>query len=1046
MMRPVRGHLSTAAFVGRAAELDALVGAYSAAAAGRGTTALVGGEAGVGKSRLVAEAAAEARRHGARVLVGQCLDLEEGGLPYAPVVDILRTLDRELSPQEGAATLGPLLALLGRPPGHLRGGDVPPGDEAAVGAPPGDGGSVDGPASRPTGPAGQARLFELLLTVIERLVESGPLVLVVEDLHWADRSTLDLVALLASSTRALPVLTLGTYRTEDVPPRHPLRPLTAELTRRGARHLQLERLRPGDVAALLGTLLDDPPPAEITASVVERSDGNPLFVEELAAALSGDPEAPMPPHLRDAVISRVERLPDEAAAVLRACAAGGREVEHDLLVEALAAEPDAGGNGMHAVDGLDAASLDRALRDCVDQRLLVGDQRRGSYRFRHALVHEAVLGDILPGELHRLHRSYATALERRHEGARSTGDHGWARLAHHWDAAAEYDAALHAAVRAGRAAEQTFAVPEAHRYLEWSVRLWDRALDPEAAAGCDRGELLARAADAASRCGAMVRALTLVDEALASPRVADDPVRAGLLHERRGWYLYRAGRPDDALAAYELAVDLVPRQPRTAARARVVQAHAHALVRVGRNAEARAGSEEAIALARAVDDPIDEGQALHVLGLVLATEGRTDEAVARLHEAGQIAAGHGDLAEVAGAYVHLWRTLVEAGRGNDLVDLILAFDAAPAGAGAAPTLMGSIGAAALHQLGRWDEADRLLGDSDTGADGGGLTAATRTLVAGALAVDRGDHDRARDDLETARTWCHQVGDGRLNGLLHRALADLAVWQGRYDDARREVETGLELLAHTGDPELAARLAATGVRAEADRAEQARRLGGRGAATGDAIRMADLLVDRLQQLADTTRMRNAPPSTEAEAALLTGRAERNRVVDQPDPPGWRLAVDAWDAIAFPYPAACARLRLAEASLATGDDDGAARALVAAWETARRLGARPLAEALARLARRGRVPLPGADGDAAGAGGTTSGAGPGPDVSLTPREREVLALVAEGRTNRQIGVLLFISQKTVSVHVSRLLAKLGAATRGEAAAIARRTGQLGGSPGG
>src|SRR5690606_461159 len=218
----------------------------------------------------------------------------------------------------------------------------------------------------------------------------------------------------------------------------------------------------------------------------------------------------------DAVLSRVERLPDEAAAVLRACAAGGREVTHDLLVDALAAEPGTGGggNGAHPTAEIDGPRLDRALRACVDGRLLIGDQRRGSYRFRHALVHEAVLGDVLPGELHRLHRSYATALERRHAGPRSRGDQDWARLAHHWDAAAEYDAALRAAVRAGRAAEHTFAVPEAHRYLEWSVRLWDRALDPEAAAGCDRGELLARAADAASRCGAMARALTLVDEAL----------------------------------------------------------------------------------------------------------------------------------------------------------------------------------------------------------------------------------------------------------------------------------------------------------------------------------------------------------------------------------------------------------------------------------------------------------------------------------------------------------------------------------------------------
>lgn len=1045
--RRVRGHISTAAFVGREGELDDVLDAYARAARGQGTTALVGGEAGVGKSRLVREAAAHARREGARVLVGQCLDLEEGGLPYAPVVDILRTLDRDLTPDEGAATLAPLLALVGRKDGT---------------------GAADTGAGSGAGQLGQARLFELLLTVLERLVDSRPLVLVIEDLHWADRSTLDLVSLLASSTRTLPVLTIGTYRSEDVPPRHPLRPLTAELTRRGARHLQLHRLGAGEVAELLGALLPAPPAAEVTASVVERSDGNPLFVEELAAALADDPAAPMPPHLRDAVISRVERMPTAAAEVLRACAAGGREVEHDLLAEVLAPE----------VGTPASAPLEDSLRICVDHDLLVADQRRGSYRFRHALLHEAVLDELLPGELHRLHRGYATALARRQvDDTRPWGDQGWARLAHHWAAAGEFDAALGAAVRAGRAAEATFAVPEAHRYLEWSVRLWDRAADAEAAAGCDRGDLLAGAADAASRCGAMVRALTLVDEALATPQVASDPVRAALLHERRGWYLYRDGRTDDALAAYELAVELVPAQPRSVARARVVQAHAHALVRVGRNREARARAEEAVALARAVDDVVDEGQAHHVMGLVLATEGQTDAAVATLHEAGQIAVGLGDLAEVAGAYVHLWRTLVEAGRGDDLVDLILAYGADPAGApppgaspgapssgaasgggssatlsagtapgGSAPTLMGSIGAAALHQLGRWDEADTLLGDPRQAGDAGGLTAVARTLVSGGLAVDRGEHDRARDELETARAWCHQVGDGRLNGLLHRSLAELAVWQGRYDDARREVAIGLELLAHTGDPELAARIAAVGVRAEADRSEAARRgTGGRtaGAGNGDGDAVARWLVEQLEALAATTVARHAPPASEATAALHTGRAELTRLGDHPEPGRWGEAVATWDAIGFPYAAAYARYRLAESALAAGHQEQAEVALRAAWDTAHRLGAVPLASALDGLARRARIQV----GDPASPRARPGLVRPGgaDERGLTPREREVLALVAEGHTNRQIGEALFISQKTASVHVSRLLAKLGAATRGEAAAIARREGLLDDAPG-
>jgi DNA-binding CsgD family transcriptional regulator len=358
--------------------------------------------------------------------------------------------------------------------------------------------------------------------------------------------------------------------------------------------------------------------------------------------------------------------------------------------------------------------------------------------------------------------------------------------------------------------------------------------------------------------------------------------------------------------------------------------------------------------------------------------------------------------------------------------------------------MGSIGAGALHQLGRWDEADRVLGDAGAAHEIGGLTEVARTLVSGAVAVDRGDHDLARDQLEVARTWCHQVGDGRLNGLLHRSLAELALWQGRYDDARVEVDVGLDLLANTGDPELAARIAAVGVRVEADEAEQGRRTGGRpagrggrwsggGSDRGPAAR-ADDLVARLTALADGAAARNAPPSSETRAALLTGQAEQSRIGGRPDPARWRAAVEVWDAIGFPYCAAYGRYRWGEAALATGDDKAAQRELRVAWQAAHDAGARPLAGAIERLARRGRVDI--GAGAAAGAPAAAGDAG----AALTPREAEVLALVAEGRTNRQIGEVLFISEKTASVHVSRLLAKLGAANRGEAAAAARRAGLL------
>jgi predicted ATPase len=433
---------STPAFVGRVPELTALIEAFDDARAGRATTALVGGEAGVGKSRLVRELGAHARRTGARVLVGHCLDLEEGGLPYAPFVDILRTLERELPADEGGATIGPLRAALGSPAA-----DTSPAAPAAA------------PAADPFG---RARVFELLLSLLDRLTAQGPVVLVIEDIHWADRSTDDLITLLSTGARRLPLMLAATYRTDDGGRRRGLQDLLAELTRRGVTQVRLRRLDRGEVVELASALLGGPPSAELAAGISDRSDGNPLFVEELVAAIAGDPDAPMPPHLRDAVLSRVGRMPPDAAATLRACAVGGRQVEHALLARVIELAGAGGAGDDELADG---------LRACVHHQLLIVDNELGGYRFRHALVHEAVLDEVLPGELARLHRAYAHGLLADVPGdvgppGRSDGGGRWARLAHHWSAAGDYDAALGAAVRAGFAAERRSPSPK--RIATWS--------------------------------------------------------------------------------------------------------------------------------------------------------------------------------------------------------------------------------------------------------------------------------------------------------------------------------------------------------------------------------------------------------------------------------------------------------------------------------------------------------------------------------------------------------------------------------------------------
>jgi DNA-binding CsgD family transcriptional regulator len=467
----------------------------------------------------------------------------------------------------------------------------------------------------------------------------------------------------------------------------------------------------------------------------------------------------------------------------------------------------------------------------------------------------------------------------------------------------------------------------------------------------------------------------------------------------------------------------VPAQPANAARARVLAAYADALERIGEPAEARPHAESAIAIAAAVGSPLDEGHARHVLGLVLCAEGDTEAGLAELHRARELAERNGDVADVAGTYVHLWRVLSEHGRADEMV--ARAVDAADfcraAGLDVASQLLDCMAAGFLHQLGRWPEAEiRLQVDE---RDLWGLPAVVHHVVTGLLDVDLGRSDRSREHLETARCLGVQIHDGRINGLLYRALAELALWEGRPDDALAAVTTGLAL---TGDDEMLARLCATGLRAIADRAEADRANAGHASASPESGRLQDCLDD----LDRRALARRAPETSEVRASVAMGRAEVARGKGTPDPDAWAEAARRWEGLHFPGPAVYCRWRQAQAVLAAGSRAAATELWQEAHQAARELGAASLARAIEEAARRAALPL-------GGAGRPT----PQPETTpfgLTPRELEVLALVAAGHTNREIGATLFMSEKTASVHVSRILAKLGVRTRTQAAAVATRAG--------
>jgi AAA ATPase domain len=422
--------VTTGRFVGRTTELAWLHQLLARAGAGEPLVGLVGGEAGVGKTRLVERLAATADGRGVRVLGGGCVPLGEEGLPFAPLVEALRGLAGDLDPGELQAVAGPARAELARllP-------DLAWGGEAAAGPP---------VASR----AGQGRLFELLVGVVGRLAERAPLLWVLEDLHWADRSTRDLLAYLATYLRSGRVLVVGTFRSDELQRRHPLRRLLAELARnRRVVRLELARFTRAEVTQQVAALVGADPPARLVDEISARSGGNPFFAEELVLA-GGDPGV-LPPSPQEVLLARVVRLGDRTQQLLGVAAAAGPGATQPLLA---------------AVAGLDDQQLLAGLHEAVDQQLLRPDPAGGQgYVFRHALVAEAVYGELLAGERVRLHAALAAALEAGIEGggleAEDAPASRAARLAHHWAAAGDQPRALAASLAAAAAAEGWMPLP-----------------------------------------------------------------------------------------------------------------------------------------------------------------------------------------------------------------------------------------------------------------------------------------------------------------------------------------------------------------------------------------------------------------------------------------------------------------------------------------------------------------------------------------------------------------------------------------------------------
>jgi ATP/maltotriose-dependent transcriptional regulator MalT len=988
----VATRVSASRLIGRDGELAELETAFDEAATGAASLAFLAGESGVGKSRLLHTFLDRAREKGGCAIGGECLELGPDELPYAPLVSALRGLVREqdraldrLSPaaRQGLAQLMPEL------------------DPTATPADP------DEERQRP---------YEALLALLETMAEETPMVLWLDDAHWADRATRGFLAFLAASLpEHVRLLTVIAYRSDQLHRRHPMRPLLAELGRgRRVRRLELAPFDRGEVATQLADILGAAPDADIVERFFDRSEGNPLFTEELLAAGS-DGRGRLPSTLRDALLLRIERLPESARGLLRILSVGGR-LKHDHFVSVCDSDED---------------ELAAGLREGVEAQVIaVGRDDR--YGFRHALLREVIYDDLLPGERAELHLRLAQTLE----ATLNQDDHMAIRaaaVAHHFNASGDQPQALRTAVAAARAIERGGTPGAAAALFDRALALWPRVAEPEPLAGVEHTTLLTLAARAHGLDADEAHAIKLYEQALGQIDEAAEPHRvAGILAELASarWAM---GRAEAARADLDRALALLPESEPSPERARILEQKARFLLLQGRFAESRDVADEALRAAEAAGVEDTKALILNRLGLCLFLLGDEERGEPVMRESLELARRSGSNDQLAAVFVNFADALHMAGRGEEAAELAAQGEREITPGDRSNLWIICARSEILFYLGRWDEAEAILPARNAGQ--GTATLANLLLRRASLMLGRGDADGARRAIEHAGTWLANSVEPQYIAPAGALTVELELRSGNVEAAREAAEKAIDQLEFCSDD--AARMAlisAAATAVEAEAAERARDLGDTAELEASQLR-AELGAARTAAAAEVTgRCLERAYQATAEAQLARARDD----ADTGALAG--AAADAWEQLPRPYQAAMCRRREAEAHAAHGEREAAGAAAAKALAAAEELGSVWLAAEVAGLIARARLPTGGAGAAATNgdAGHDRDGAAPAdPDpFGLTPRERQVLAALAEGATNREIAASLYMAEKTASVHVSRILAKLGVRSRTEAAAVAHR----------
>ncbi|HEY0581808.1 MAG TPA: AAA family ATPase, partial [Chloroflexota bacterium] len=834
-------------------------------------------------------------------------------------------------------------------------------------------GKIQGVPPRREQDIGQLQLFDAVYALLNELAEENTVVLVVEDLHWADSSTRGLLSFLLSRLRSQRLLVLCTYRTDDLHRRHPLRPLLAELVRLPTvDRLELPPFDKNDAQTFVEALAEGLVDASTLRDVAKQSEGNAFFAEELVAALSDlDSGCGIPASLVDILLARVERLGDPAQQVIRLASVAGRTVKHWTLRE---------------VSDLGDIELEEALREAVQHHVFVTSGEQVQYSFRHALLREAVYGDLLPGERVRLHAAYARYLMERQDERGNA-----AALAYHSLESNSLPNALNASVSAAFEATKLGAPGEALRHMEQALQLWDSVDDEQRPAGTDELTLLRKASWAAGTSGDPERAIAYARSAVKLADKQSDPQLSAEVLRRLAQTLTtidsgEAEARDVIWSAWEKVADLPPSNTR----AWVLAVQARILRSDGQRELARERAELAIQDARAVESVGAEADALATLAIVAESDGAAQESYDLLVRARDRAADGEAITVELRARFYLGLNLYEQGLLDQATE---AFDDGVRRAKSTGLSWSDFGvdlrvlqALTHYAAGDWDAAEEAA-EQPRGRVSS--TVSARLAATGLhVMVGRGQFADAERLIVNLRSeWHRELQIALFSGSVG---AEMACWRGKPELAVERVTEAMTWSERAGGGWLMSniRFGALGAAASADIAHRAH--------TKRDTKAAEEVIaagERFVEIARTTAERGTPRTgqlgPEGWGWLARAEAELTRLHGESSPSAWKAAVAAFD-YGVVYEQAVARWRLAEALLGTDRRDEAASELRETNKVALRLGAKPLSDSVAQLARRARISL------------SEDGTGTRDTVDLfTPREQSVLRLVALGQTNRQVG---------------------------------------------